>query len=355
MVVLNPEPKKDSTESKSSEKGKQNKLLLYHFEKASSFRFLRKLPFLSGLWDSHPSKAIAAIMEKSEAIAIAEFVMKKFREISIYNRLEFPLSGKGPFPLSRQEKLGVQLTDDNIHDEAGKNVAITKIQRSFKRKSKLKQECSILPPLNISSPLKSAKTLCLLFRGCINFVRASKFSADEDIDLLLKKVVQNGKVVNIQDHWSKLDYTSRSHWTGALVAYKQPEDSQRILKELFLNRDLSLIPVYVPQHLMLIGHIEARLTPACSGSSILIEGINNRTSREKLSQELGHYGDVLSCKWKSKNHEMFCEVTYPFVVEAVAAALALDGKCVGRNVVKTSIRMGKREKDLHMMVCGHYC
>lgn len=63
----------------------------------------------------------------------------------------------------------------------------------------------------------------------------------------------------------------------------------------------------------------------------------------------------MSCNWEAKDNGLVCEVTYQFTVEAVAAAVALDGKCMGKNVLKTGIRMEEKEKGLHMMVCGHYC
>ncbi|GBM88990.1 hypothetical protein AVEN_145113-1 [Araneus ventricosus] len=375
MVELSPETTKDIIVSKNADKSKHTKLRFYHFEKGLTFDFLSKLSFLSGFWDFHPSKAVAAILDK-EGSAVTEFIMKKFREICIYDSLQFPLVAppkkrRRLLPLNSSESQEIEITtspEDTVTSYESKRnhkrsprglatylakqkhtAASSKIIRNLRRKSKVEHNYNIWPPLNISSPLKSAETLSLLFRGCINFVRASKFTTTEDIDLMLKKAVQSSKVISIQDHWSRKDCLSRSRWTGALVAYKQPEDSQRVLKDIFLSRDPNLLAVDVPQHLMLIGHIEARLTSSCPGSCILIEGLSHKTSRERFSHELEQYGEVLSCSWKSRNKDVFCEVTYPFAVEAVAAALALDGKRVGKRLYKTGIIMEKKEKDLHMM------
>ncbi|GFS76664.1 uncharacterized protein TNCV_1622481 [Trichonephila clavipes] len=81
-----------------------------------------------------------------------------------------------------------------------------RVSRSFKKRPKYKKDQNIvpfLPQIEVPNPIKSARYLCKLFRGCINFVQTSRLTPIEDIDSILKNIVQYGKVIHIQDHWSK--------------------------------------------------------------------------------------------------------------------------------------------------------
>ncbi|PRD34040.1 UNVERIFIED_CONTAM: hypothetical protein NCL1_15816 [Trichonephila clavipes] len=209
-----------------------------------------------------------------------------------------------------------------------------RVSRSFKKRPKYKKDQNIvpfLPQIEVPNPIKSARYLCKLFRGCINFVQTSRLTPIEDIDSILKNIVQYGKVIHIQDHWSKSgDFKkSANQWNGALVTYRYIEDCKKALDGLLFHGFPNILPVNMPQHLLTIGELEYRQTfktPDSFGSSILIEGFSSKMSRDRLNQELEQFGEIKSCEWKSKDKSPSYEVTYEFIVEAVAAALALDGK-----------------------------
>ncbi|GFS80122.1 uncharacterized protein NPIL_375311 [Nephila pilipes] len=359
------------------------------------------MSFFSYIWNRSSDKIVTLMIDVKEAIPTVQLLLKMFREINICHKPEFPLN----MPPRKKRKLSTSLeevqnkedlkaiTKDKSQDVyvSRKNDAVSKtrkdrkknfphgwlkneinsgisikISRSFKRRSKLKREQKTTQPLiEKTNPMKSARYLGQFFRGSINFVQVSTLTPIHDIDSILKNIVQYGKVMHIQDHWSlcfrALSDTfnkSITRWTGALVTYRHLEDSQKALDGLFLRSFLNIRPVNIPQHLLTVGYLETRLAVNDNdhvGSSILIQGFSYKVSSEKINHELEHFGEIKSCQWKTRDKIVSYEVTYKFTVEALAAALALDGKVMGRNVLKTKLVMKKREMNLHMMVCGYYC
>ncbi|GIY56560.1 hypothetical protein CDAR_220491 [Caerostris darwini] len=364
--------------------------VLYQVSPALTSNFLSKLNSLSNIWNHKNCKVISIMLDIKEAVAVTEFIVKKFQKINIYHRLEFPLTT----PPKKRRKL---VSSDSPRIEENKDISKSsdifpkqissserhaddaKIKRNQKKIASLtskmtKQKfvvmstkdlrrckrnfCNIretnIPPKfddGFCSALKSATKLSVFFKGCVNLVQTSKFYAIEDIDLVMKRVVRCGKVVSILDHWKTVGSSRR--WNGAMITYKDPEDCKKVFKEMFLHQLPGVQTIYIPHHLMLIGRLENQYIRGNFGSSILIGGINPKAPRDKLNRELEQYGDIISSRWKTKDRSVCCEVTYPHVVEAIAAALALDGKCFARNMLTTRLKMRKREKQLHMMVCGH--
>ncbi|GFQ77776.1 uncharacterized protein TNCT_336481 [Trichonephila clavata] len=361
------------------------------------------MSFFSCIWNRSSERVVTMMIDMKEAITVTQFLLKMFREINICHKPEFPLNT----PPKKKRKLQLstspeteqnqpnseEVTNDETPEDVyfpeakskkrkdrkkkflrdppttlpkneRNSVINIRVSRSFKKRPKYKKEQNIIPILQqieVSNPIKSARCLCKLFRGCINFVQTSRLTPIEDIDLILKSIVQYGKVMQIQDHWSKSDVFKKSsnQWNGALVTYRYIEDSRKALDGLLFHGYPNVLPVNMSQHLLTIGELEYRLTfrnTDSFGSSILIEGFSSKMSRDRLHQEVEQYGEIRSCQWKSnKDKSPSYEVTYEFIVEAVAAALALDGKVVGRNVLKTRLLMRRREMNLHMMVCGYYC
>ena len=150
-----------------------------------------------------------------------------------------------------------------------------------------------------------------------------------------------------------------SLWMGATVTYRSTEDFNRALKAF--SREM--IPVYcvsLVEHLSRISLVELKymnrneiLKPR--GSSIIVENIFVRSSRKKLESAFESYGTVLGIKWiRFENSMRMCEVTYDSTTNAVAAALALDGKPVQRSVLRAQIKMTPKEIFIHKKVCESF-
>ncbi|GIY96548.1 hypothetical protein CEXT_72492 [Caerostris extrusa] len=72
-------------------------------KKALTSNFLSKLNSLSNIWNHKNCKVISIMLDIKEAVAVTEFIVKKFQKINIYHRLEFPLST----PPKKETQIGV--------------------------------------------------------------------------------------------------------------------------------------------------------------------------------------------------------------------------------------------------------
>ncbi|GIY96546.1 hypothetical protein CEXT_72491 [Caerostris extrusa] len=77
--------------------------VLYQVSPALTSNFLSKLNSLSNIWNHKNCKVISIMLDIKEAVAVTEFIVKKFQKINIYHRLEFPLST----PPKKETQIGV--------------------------------------------------------------------------------------------------------------------------------------------------------------------------------------------------------------------------------------------------------
>lgn len=143
---------------------------------------------------------------------------------------------------------------------------------------------------------------------------------------------------------------------GATVTYKYEEDLNRALKAFSLE-SFPVICISVVEHLSRISSVESELNEQnidikYKGSTIIVENIFDRSSRVKLRTAFECYGSVLKIRWlRKKDLVSSCEVTYQSTTNAVAAALALDGKTVHRSILRVKIKMTTKEIFIHKKVC----
>ncbi|KAG8197028.1 hypothetical protein JTE90_004298 [Oedothorax gibbosus] len=237
-----------------------------------------------------------------------------------------------------------------------------KRQRHFRNTHSVKIYACISVENDTSSPRKSAFELRQLFNSCVNYVKTSRLAASHDIDWMVRNITKYGRVETIQNHWSSQG--CKHNWNGAMVTYRTQKDCLKVIKRLFVDNFTSLTPVYIPDHLTLIGSLEERLLTAHpgqfnKGSTVVIIGDRRHrkcettsTGIKKMAEQYGHVLSIVclvedSCciKW---------EVTYRFAVEAVAALLALDGKFYEKGRLKTEPKWGDKEKRLNEMITGYY-